>query len=567
MRSIGEWNGGASEPRTLVCRLISAVRLRRIAALLGLLAVSGTAALAEPMRSLRVPDNGEVRALIIGIDAYRNVRPLKGAVADARDIESALRKMGTKDITMLVDAQADRDSILREIGKLVERTRRNDLIVLTIAGHGAQEPERIKGSEPDGMENVFLLPGFEATAAGSQQRILGEEFNHLIKQFEARGASVLFVADTCHGGGMVREIDPRAEEMSFRQVPRYTLTVDELKPISTTADALATELDFDNTAFLAAVDRKTKAPEVRIPGIPGLRGALSYAVARAVEGNADMNEDGRVTLKELFTNVRQVVYQLSDQRQNIVTLNSPKRDLDRDVIFLTRAVTLLDKPEAEPSPALPSAPMAIAARPIRLAALDGNASHFDGLVPRESRFSVVPPVDGPDLIWDPASHDVLAWGDVVAYRVEKNDLPSVIDRAAAVRTLKQLATKSPQPVRLIPDDDLHRDQTVEVEIPDAAGRALILFNISSDGTVQLLYPLPTDPPVQDRPQYRFPIRVQKPFGAEQVIAVTSKQRMTALEQALRQLDRRRAPTQVIDLVQRYAPPDARIGSTSVFTAP
>jgi hypothetical protein len=31
---------------------------------------------------------------------------------------------------------------------------------------------------PDGMQDVFLLPGFEPTAEGSQQRILGSEFNH-----------------------------------------------------------------------------------------------------------------------------------------------------------------------------------------------------------------------------------------------------------------------------------------------------------------------------------------------------------------------------------------------------
>ena len=69
------------------------------------------------------------------------------------------------------------------------------------------------------MEDVFLLPGFEPTPTGSQQRILGSEFNHFIRQFELRGAKVIFVADTCHGGGMVRDIDPRAAEMSFRQVP------------------------------------------------------------------------------------------------------------------------------------------------------------------------------------------------------------------------------------------------------------------------------------------------------------------------------------------------------------
>ena len=54
-----------------------------------------------------------------------------------------------------------------------------------------------------------------------------------------------------------------------------------------------------------------------------MRGALSYAVARAFEGNADANQDGKVTVKELFANIRQVVYQLSDQRQNVVTMTSP----------------------------------------------------------------------------------------------------------------------------------------------------------------------------------------------------------------------------------------------------
>src|SRR5215468_6705982 len=101
-----------------------------------------------------------------------------------------------------------------------------------------------------------------------------------------------------------REVDPRAAELSFRQVPSYRLSVDLLKPIATTSDEMLTELDFERTAFIAAVDRKTKSPEVKIPGVSGLRGALSYAVARAIEGGADADGDGKTTLNELFTNVR-----------------------------------------------------------------------------------------------------------------------------------------------------------------------------------------------------------------------------------------------------------------------
>ena len=541
------------------------------------------------------PDGGEVRALVIGIDDYQHVRKLKGATADAHDIDSSLRTMGVRDVTALINDHADRSNVLREISALVERTKTNDIVFLSIAGHGAQEPERVKGSQPDGMEDVFLLPGFEPTPTGSQQRILGSEFNHFIKQFELRGAKVIFVADTCHGGGMVRDIDPRAAEMSFRQIPNYTLLVDELKPVSDQVDPRS-ELDLDHTAFLAAVDRSTKAPEVSIPGIDGLRGALSYAVARAIEGNADADHDGKVTLKEFFANIRQVVYQLSDQRQNVVTMTSPNRSPDIDVAFgLTRGVTLIQGPIEGPQPAAPqssaSLPLASASpavggiapiplpgpnpqfvegvsAPIRLAALDGKTNYFPSPKSRDSTFQAVRPTDNPDLIWDPVSHDVIAWGDVVAYGVDLADLPTVIDRTVAIRTLKGIATQSPQVMRVLPDDRLHHnDQTVNIDLSEVGGRAVVLFNVSGDGTIQMLYPIGSDASPVRLANLRLPLRVREPFGAEQIVAVTSQQRMVDFEKALQQLNRRRASGQVIKSLERYMPADARVGSVGFFTVP
>ena len=55
--------------------------------------------------------------------------------------------------------------------------------------------------------------------------------------------------------------------------------------------------------------------------------------------------------------------------------------------------------------------------------------------------------------------------------------------------------------------------------------------------------------------------------SDQLIAVTSKQRMAGLEQALQQLNKRRSAIEMIRMLQRYAPDDARIGSAGVFTAP
>ena len=538
---------------------------------------------------IRDPEGGEVRGFVIGIDAYRHVRPLKGAVADARDIEHTLKEMGVRDVVTMINDQADRAQLLREMSAMVARTNANDLIFLSIAGHGSQEPERVKGSRPNGLENVFLLPNFEPSAEGSQQRVLGSEFNHFIKQFELRGAKVVFIADTCHGGGMARGIDPRAGEMSFRQVPQYTLLVDTLKPVSDSSSPQS-ELDLDRTAFLAAVDQNTKAPEVRIPGIDGLRGALSYAVSRALEGGADANNDGKVTVKELFDNVRQVVYQLSDQRQIVVTQNSPAQSLESSVVDLTRGVTMVGGPNAlPPSPApvavqpqvrnappttVPAAPrpnplnFERMATPIRLAALDGNLNYFSNFKSKETAVKAVSPTDNPDLIWDPTSHDAIAWGDVIAYNVDPAELPTVVDRTAAIRELKRISTKSPQVMRISPDDRQQRSgQTVEIILSDVAGRAVVLFNISGDGATQLLYPVGTDVSPVGSANVRLTLRVREPFGAEQIVAITSAARISDLEQVLSQVNGRRLPGQVIKSLQRSLPPDARVGSVGFFSAP
>jgi hypothetical protein len=521
---------------------------------------------------LQNPDGGAVRGLIIGIDAYQHVRQLKGAVADARDIETSLRSMGVSDVTMLLDARASREIILQTISDFIERTSPNDLVILSIAGHGAQEPETVKGSEPDGFQDVFLLPGFEPTALGSQQRILASEFNHFIRQFELRGAKVLFVADTCHGGGLAREIDPRAEEMSYRQVPTYTLTADLLKPVINEGEA-PTDLDLDRTTFLAAVDRHTKAPEVRIPGIDGFRGALSYAVARAFEGSADDNHDGKVTLKELFANVRQVVYQLSNQRQNIVTKKSPGRPPDVDVVYqLGRGAGSDVQPPVNPPPVaakpIPDSTGLPPQAPIRLAALDGGTGYFSGLKPREATLEIVRPTDNPDLIWDPSSHDVIVWGDVVAYHVDQNDLASVIDRTAAVRDLKTISTRAPQLLRLSAGDEQHHnDDVVQVELSDVAQRSIVLFNISGDGTVQLLYPLAANHAPSDASVFRISLRVRRPYGADQIVAVTSPERLSDFEQVVSGLNRRRASGVLVKDMLRYLPANTRIGSIGMFTAP
>src|SRR6185437_7736272 len=164
----------------------------------------------------------------------------------------------------------------------------------------------------------------------------------------------------------------------------------------------------------------------------------------------------------------------------------------------------------------------------------------------ESTFRAVLPTDNPDLIWDPVSHDVIAWGDVIAYGVDLADLPAVIERS--------MATQSPQVLRVSPDDRLRRSyDLVNIQLSDVAGRSVLLFNVSGDGSVQMLYPTGNDSPAAKSAELRVPLRVREPFGAEQLVAVTSQQPMPDLGKMLAQLNRRRASGQLVKSLERYLP--------------
>ena len=578
--------------------IIPGTALLRITTIVGILAValvSTSRARSEPDGS-KLRSDGQARALVIGIDAYRFGPPLKGAVADARDMEAALRAGGVTDVTALFDAAADRTSVIGAIGELLSRSQTGDLAILSIAGRGSQEAEHFKGSQADSKDDVFILAGFDPnTAEGAQQRILGSEFNHLIKQFALKGAQVLFVVDAAYGGSLARNVDPRAAEMSYRQAPSYTIAHDTLKPISNASDASLNGAELEKITILAASDRTAAAPEVPIPGA-GFRGALSYAVARALEGAADENHDGHITRDELFRYVSQVTYQLSDQRQHVAAQTTTQNSGTGVLYGRTRGVVLLDpqprsdpRPQssspvpAKPAPATlptsatltPSLPRPVvspkngtALDAVRIAVLGNQGELLKDLQPKYAHFQPVAIADNPDLVWDPATLDVLAGGDVVAHQIKRKDLPNVIDWLAAVNGFKRLAAKAPQTVRVLPGDKVHaRGSRIEVQVSGVAQRSLLLFNMTGDGTVQVLYPVGSDPRVLATPDYKFSVIVGEPFGADQVVAITSSQPLNDLEQVLKAINQQFAAVEVYRSVERYAPADARIGAASLYTAP
>src|SRR5215470_15666891 len=76
-------------------------------------------AAAAPARAqLAPPGQGTIRALVIGINQYKNLPTLKGAVADALDLAQALKKGGVAPLA-LINEKATRREVEAAMNRLV----------------------------------------------------------------------------------------------------------------------------------------------------------------------------------------------------------------------------------------------------------------------------------------------------------------------------------------------------------------------------------------------------------------------------------------------------------------
>ena len=83
-----------------------------------------------------------IYALIIGIDQYLNLRPLTGAVNDAKSVEGFLKldlKVPNDRIRVLHNQHASRAAIIHELRQLASEPKiiGGDPILVYFAGHGA----------------------------------------------------------------------------------------------------------------------------------------------------------------------------------------------------------------------------------------------------------------------------------------------------------------------------------------------------------------------------------------------------------------------------------------------
>jgi len=134
-------------------------------------------------------------ALLIGIAAYRYIRPLAKTATDARDLYETLLQNGypPSHMSILLDEQATKAAISDKLDWLARRVGSNDTAVIFFSGHGAR---LIGGFWP----GEYLCP-VEATLDKVKDTFISdEEFTIALRAI--RASRLVVFLDACHAGGI-----------------------------------------------------------------------------------------------------------------------------------------------------------------------------------------------------------------------------------------------------------------------------------------------------------------------------------------------------------------------------
>ena len=154
-----------------------------------------------------VTDNRVKRALLIGIDQYPRITQLEGCVNDVELVRAILVDafgFPASNVKLIANSQATREAILAELDALVDRTGRDDIVVIHYAGHGSQMTDR-EGDEPSGLDST-IMPFDSEGWTGDNRDITDDEIHLRLLKLGERTSFITLIFDSCHSGTITRDI-------------------------------------------------------------------------------------------------------------------------------------------------------------------------------------------------------------------------------------------------------------------------------------------------------------------------------------------------------------------------
>jgi hypothetical protein len=233
-------------------------------------------------------------ALIVGVAAYRHIKPLPSNVLDdARDVAAILTSSqqcgyDPLNVTQLLDGAATRDAILNGLQDLSLRTGPDDTACLYFSGHGAL----LGGVDGDESNLLPVDCRFDNIAASS---ISTAEFSAALQAIKARRLIVFL--DACHaaGAGILKSVDLGIGA---------SLGVSE-KTLARLAEG---------AGRILMASSKTNETSLIMPG--ARNSAFTQALIEGLGGAADPNGSGLIKVFDLFNYVANRVPATTGDRQH-----------------------------------------------------------------------------------------------------------------------------------------------------------------------------------------------------------------------------------------------------------
>ena len=509
----GEGQGGGWPSRWLTASLLQPEPLPRFLAVAFTLLVTLVLTFAVPTVAHA---KGDLYGFVVGINDYLGTaNDLAGSVNDAEDIAGALRAAKAKKVVKFIDQAGTKFNIERAFLKLVADAKEGDTIVFSYSGHGSQEPEPAgRNGEADGKNENFLLSGYTTKGPGTKERIVDDEIYAWLKKADDKGVNVVFIADSCHSGTMNRSV--RNDVVRYRTADFGAITDDELT-FPPPESAKIEDGVLSHVTFIGATTDDKLTPEVKIEG--RWRGALSWSMARAIEGRADRDANGSVDQFELVGYIVPAVasWVESQQTPQVVPLRPEKVALfpvDPDaasklvVASAETGVTGVIR-EAETDP-------------LTVAVEGGDAKPAEGVAFTE----ITAEAASADLIWNRETGTVAhRIGGEVASGVDEATIKPILAKFAVLKWLKVNAALDPVNAGLASGDKRYPPgDTVEIAVTGAKQPYLTMFNMPPDGRVEYFYPSPSNPDEAEKDwrdntlKERFKVD-HPPYGAEHLVSI------------------------------------------------
>jgi len=249
---------------------------------------------------------GEVWAVVIGINKYTHLPPLKYAVNDAREFYRYLvdvNKVPEENVWLLLDEDATLDKVKSTLGTRLRRSAgKEDTVIIYLAGHGAMESDS-SSPDGDGLEKYILPYNADPKDLYSSAMPMRE-----IAQIFQRISSdrLILITDMCYSGatggrtvpvpGIRANISGAFLERISRGRGRVVLTAGDANEVTVERDDLR-------------------------------HGVFTYFLLEGLRGKADADGNGVVTVDEVYRYVSIKVPQATGQAQHPVRKGETKGEI------------------------------------------------------------------------------------------------------------------------------------------------------------------------------------------------------------------------------------------------